>query len=106
MKDSPYLLSGGNEGVVVQWNVETLAKTFISRLGNSIERIALSEEEGLYYSLILGDNSFKVVRFDNNKPVLTVQNFKTHDLSSSVVADSCLVSANGGDLHWVNLLTS
>jgi NET1-associated nuclear protein 1 (U3 small nucleolar RNA-associated protein 17) len=69
---SPYLLSGGSEGVVVQWNIETQAKTFISRMGHSIDAISLSEEEGLYYSLILGDNSLKVVRFDNNKPVLSI----------------------------------
>ena len=65
--DSPYLLSGGEEAVIVQWHLETQSKTFISRLGAAITSIGLSSPSHSYYSVNLGDNSSKIVRFDNNK---------------------------------------
>lgn len=64
---SPYLLSGGEEAVIVQWHLETQSKTFISRLGAAITSIGLSSPSHSYYSVNLGDNSSKIVRFDNNK---------------------------------------
>jgi NET1-associated nuclear protein 1 (U3 small nucleolar RNA-associated protein 17) len=64
---SPYLLSGGEEAVVVQWHLETQAKNFISRLGNSILTISLSLPAMTYYSVQMADNTVKIVRFDNNK---------------------------------------
>jgi hypothetical protein len=69
------MLSTGNEAVVVQWHLEKQDKTFISRLGQAICSLSLSNGYGLssscYFATILADNSLKVVRFDNNKTVMT-----------------------------------
>jgi hypothetical protein len=63
------LLSGGNESVLVQWNLDKQDKTFISRLGSGkITNLSICEND--YYACIFSDNSFKVMRFDNNKAVI------------------------------------
>jgi WD40 repeat protein len=65
--DTPYLLSAGEEAVIVQWHLETQNKSFISRLGTAITNIGLSLPSQTYYSVSMSDNSVKVIRFDNNK---------------------------------------
>jgi hypothetical protein len=60
--------------VVVQWHLETHAKTFISRLGTaSILNLSFSKPSLTYYSVALGDNSVKIIRFDNNKVKVDLQ---------------------------------
>ena len=34
--NTPYLMSGGHESVLVQWHLEKQERTFVSRLGNAI----------------------------------------------------------------------
>jgi hypothetical protein len=34
--DAPFLISGGQEAVLVQWHLEKQDKTFVSRVGNAI----------------------------------------------------------------------
>jgi len=65
--NAPLLMSGGNEAVLVQWHLEKQEKTFVSRVGNAIVNFSLSHN---FYSMILADNTLKVVRTDNNKTVL------------------------------------
>jgi len=65
--NAPLLMSGGNEAVLVQLHLEKQEKTFVSRVGNAIVNFSLSHN---FYSMILADNTLKVVRTDNNKTVL------------------------------------
>lgn len=66
----------------MQWHLETQAKNFISRLGAPIYNLSLSE---VFYSVLLGDNSVKVVRFDNNKVKVHIKGaqFENEDIISS-----------------------
>ena len=59
--------------MLVQWHLETQSKTFISRVGNAIANLSLSSPRNVMYSLLLKDNSVKVVRFDNNKTLVDVR---------------------------------
>ncbi|KAL2313087.1 U3 snoRNP-associated protein Nan1 [Schizosaccharomyces pombe] len=56
-----YLLSGGQEGVLVLWQMETSHRQFLPRLGSSILSIATSHDSDSY-ALHLGDNSLVVIR--------------------------------------------
>jgi hypothetical protein len=69
------LLSAGKESVLVQWHLDRQEKSFVSRLGNGeITNVSLSEE--LFYSCSLSDNSFKVMRLENNKEIVYHQNMQ------------------------------
>lgn len=71
MPGSPYLISGGAESVLVQWHLQKQDKTFVSRIGDSVESISVSNS---FYGLILGDNCIRVIRNDNQKSVLSHRN--------------------------------
>ena len=72
-QNDQFLLSAGKESVLVQWNLEKQDKSFVSRLGaGEILSLSLSPQE--FYSVILSDNTFKVLRFENNKTVVDSQN--------------------------------
>lgn len=58
--------------MLVQWNLLTNEKSFVSRLGGG--PIASLSVSGDYYACIFGDNSIRVLRFDNNKPLIDHQN--------------------------------
>ena len=74
MPDTPFLLSAGEESVIVQWHLQTQSKTFISRIGQGpIRNMSLSLPDNTYYATTLDDNSVKVVRFDNNKTQINVK---------------------------------
>ena len=89
--ESDFLLSAGKESVLVQWNLEKQDKTFISRLGRG-EIITLGLSTSEYYSCLFSDNCFKVLRFDNNKAVISsnnlqfASNFSMHLRNSDQVA--------------------
>ena len=57
--------------MLVQWHLQKQAKTFVSRLGDRVASLAVS---GAYYGVILGDNSLRVIRNDNNKVVVSHKN--------------------------------
>lgn len=71
IQNTPLLMSGGHEAVLVQWHLEKQERGFVSRVGNAITNFSLSPT---YYAMTLADNSIKVVRVDNNKVVLSYQN--------------------------------
>jgi WD40 repeat protein len=58
--DGVYLLSGGQEGVLVLWQVATRTRQFLPHLGSDILSISLSQDQ-LFYSLALKDNSILIV---------------------------------------------
>lgn len=60
MADGAYLLSGGEESVVVIWQLDTGHKQFLPRLGGSIASITISPNNR-FYCLGLDDNSIRLV---------------------------------------------
>lgn len=79
--NTPFLISGGQEAVLVQWHLEKQDRTFVARVGQAIKTISLSST---YYALVLADNSLKVARFDNNKVSLDVSNLDLTGLLTQV----------------------
>lgn len=83
-------MSGGIESVVVQWNLDTQDKNFVSRLGNGeIQSIGIHDQ---FYSVIFGNNSFKIFRQENNKVVIESAGL---DLSSNSVDDVDQINSDG-----------
>ncbi|OBZ86761.1 WD repeat-containing protein 75 [Choanephora cucurbitarum] len=60
MADGSYLLSGGEEAVMVIWQLETGHKQFLPRLGGSIASIRISPNHR-FYCVGLDDNSIRLV---------------------------------------------
>ncbi|KAI8388924.1 WD40-repeat-containing domain protein [Radiomyces spectabilis] len=60
MGDGAYLMSGGEEAVLVLWQLETTHKQFLPRMGGAIQSISISPDHK-YYCLALGDNSIRLV---------------------------------------------
>ncbi|OAD67237.1 hypothetical protein PHYBLDRAFT_85784 [Phycomyces blakesleeanus NRRL 1555(-)] len=60
MGDGTYLMSGGEEAVLVIWQLETDLKQFLPRLGGSITSINISPNHK-YYSVGLADNSIRLI---------------------------------------------
>ena len=61
-----YLLSGGEEGVLVVWQLETEHKDFLPRLASDILSIAVSPDQTLY-ALVHKDNTIRIVSATNMK---------------------------------------
>jgi len=70
--DGAYMFTGGEEAVLVIWQMETKRKQFLPRLGSIIRHISLSPD-GSIYALALADNSLKFVDAISSKPTLTVR---------------------------------
>eukprot|EP00347_Sterkiella_histriomuscorum_P004204 403361349 len=104
LPNTPYLLSAGEEGVIVQWHLETQNKTFISRIGSSILNINLSHQNQQYYSLILENNSLRVVRFDNNKTLFDIRNVAFNETQQTEIYGNNLVTADKSDLLFYDLV--
>lgn len=79
--NTPYLISGGEEAVLVQWHLETQSKQFISRIGAPILNFSLSGPSQTYYGTLMADNSVKIVRFDNNKVKVHIQGIQLDRVS-------------------------
>ncbi|KAG1472336.1 hypothetical protein G6F56_001597 [Rhizopus delemar] len=60
MADGVYLMSGGEEAVLVIWQLETGHKQFLPRLGGSIDCITISPNNR-FYCVGLDDNSIRLV---------------------------------------------
>ncbi|RUS16393.1 WD40-repeat-containing domain protein [Endogone sp. FLAS-F59071] len=73
--DGVYLLSGGEEAVLVLWQLETGHKQFLPRLGSEIRSITVSPDQNLY---ALGhlDNSIRIVSALNLELRQSVQGLK------------------------------
>ena len=88
-------MSGGAETVLVQWHLEKQEKTFVSRLGGGIDTMTLSED---FYGLLLKDNTFRVVRMDNNKIALNQQNPSFNECDRLQAQSNLLMVPEGGQL--------
>jgi len=91
----PYLLSGGEEAVLVQWHLEKQDKSFVARVGHTIQAVSIART---YYGLTLGDNSVKVIRFDNNKAVVCKQGLDVSQICESKDSEVKMVSTDNGNL--------
>ncbi|KAG0740570.1 hypothetical protein G6F62_009074 [Rhizopus arrhizus] len=60
MVDGSYLMSGGEEAVLVIWQLETGHKQFLPRMGGSIDFITISPNNR-FYCVGLDDNSIRLV---------------------------------------------
>ena len=70
--DGAYLLSGGEEGVMVAWQMETGHKQFIPRLLSSIRSIVVSANN-LQYALMHADNAVRIVSAVSSRVSRSIQ---------------------------------
>lgn len=68
-----YVLSGGQEGVLVLWHAQTLNKTFLPRLGGAVSQVVLSGDS-LYSAVSLKDCSVKVIELNGFRLVSHIEN--------------------------------
>ncbi|OAQ26127.1 WD40 repeat-like protein [Linnemannia elongata AG-77] len=73
--DGNYLLSGGEESVLVIWQVSTGHKQFLPRLGSEIKHITISPDDALY-AMGHQDNSVNVIRAVDLKIKNSIQGLK------------------------------
>ena len=73
--DGSYLLSGGEESVLVVWQVDTLKRQFRPRIGAKIRRIASSNTDK-FISTVTSDNVMKVLNSSNLELAFISQNLK------------------------------
>ncbi|CAG8725295.1 1481_t:CDS:10, partial [Acaulospora morrowiae] len=91
--DGSHLLSGGEEAVLVIWQVETGYKTFLPRLGSEILFVSISPDQSLYAIGFL-DNSIKIYSAINSEIKQAIQGLKyarsnstTNPLSTGLVIE-------------------
>ncbi|CAG8503216.1 7091_t:CDS:10 [Acaulospora colombiana] len=80
--DGSYLLSGGEEAVLVIWQVETGYTTFLPRLGSEILFITISPDQTLY-AISFTDNSIKIYSAINLEIKQAIQGLKYAQLNST-----------------------
>ncbi|KAI7860103.1 WD40-repeat-containing domain protein [Circinella umbellata] len=88
MADGIYVLTGGDEAVLVFWQLETGFKQFLPRLGGEINSISVSPDHK-YYCVGLADNSIRLINSITQKVDQVIQGLqygnKTPPLSGLVV---------------------
>ncbi|KAF8951132.1 hypothetical protein BGZ52_000113, partial [Haplosporangium bisporale] len=73
--DGTYLLSGGEESVLVIWQLSTGHKQFLPRMGSEIKHITVSPDQSLY-AIGHEDNSVNVIRSVDLKIKTCIQGLK------------------------------
>ncbi|KAG0031342.1 hypothetical protein BGZ81_001370 [Podila clonocystis] len=73
--DGTYLLSGGEESVLVIWQLSTGHKQFLPRMGSEIKHITVSPDQSLY-AVGHEDNSVNVIRSVDLKIKTAIQGLK------------------------------
>ena len=66
--DNNFMLSGGEEGVVVIWHENSTEKSFLPRLGSGIAQVSVNSENNLYV-IRLTNGALKVFRTSDHKQV-------------------------------------
>lgn len=84
--DGAYMISGGEEGVLVIWQLASGSKQFLPRLGAHITALSMSGDQSLY-AVSLEDNSIQVISSANLIVKFTVQGVKydQHQTSSRLL---------------------
>ena len=70
--DGSYLLSGGDEAVLVIWQLETFNRTYLPRLGGPITHIARCPTDAARYALGQEDNAVRLVSLARMEVLLSV----------------------------------
>lgn len=78
------MLSGGQEGVLVLWQLGSDTKSFIPRLGSDLVGIAISPDQ-MYYGVTLKDNSIQVFSSMNKTLVSSLQGLKYHTRATELI---------------------
>ncbi|KAJ2595094.1 NET1-associated nuclear protein 1 [Coemansia sp. RSA 1722] len=81
--DGNLMLSGGDEGVLVLWQLGTDTKSFLPRLGSDIIGIAISPDQMLY-ALTLRDNTVRVFSALDRSLVSMLQGLKFAERGAAV----------------------
>ncbi|BFZ63996.1 NET1-associated nuclear protein 1 [Saitoella coloradoensis] len=94
--DETYLLSGGAEGVLVFWQLETGKKTFLPRLGAAIRGVGVGLTGGVY-AASLSDNSVKVISATDLRARVQITGIQasSSDLKAAIVVPSTVHPLNG-----------
>ncbi|KAK4451772.1 WD40-repeat-containing domain protein [Podospora aff. communis PSN243] len=74
--DGNYLISGGNEQVLVLWQVDTGKVNFLPHLSGCIENIVVSPQ-GSSYAIHLDDNSTMVISTEEMKPTTYISGIQS-----------------------------
>eukprot|EP01135_Chromosphaera_perkinsii_P010568 Nk52_evm6s2171 gene=Nk52_evmTU6s2171 len=91
-----YLLSGGEEGVLVTWQLASGQSNFLPRLGGPICNIWVSADDELF-GVALSNNTIKLVSSITNSVVTTIQGMrKPRMLKKPELLTGCSVNPNNG----------
>ncbi|KAJ1815059.1 NET1-associated nuclear protein 1, partial [Coemansia sp. RSA 2675] len=74
------MLSGGEEGVLVLWQLATDSRSFVPRLGSDVMGVAISPNQALY-AVTLRDNTVKVLAAATRSLVASLQGLTFADSS-------------------------
>ncbi|KAG2174669.1 hypothetical protein INT44_006933 [Umbelopsis vinacea] len=80
--DGVYLLSGGEEPVLVMWQLETGHKQFLPRVGGEIKSITISPNQSLY-ALSEADNSIRIINAVSQQIVRIIQGLQYAQVASN-----------------------
>ncbi|KAJ2443245.1 NET1-associated nuclear protein 1, partial [Coemansia sp. RSA 2424] len=76
------MLSGGEEGVLVLWQLVTGARSFVPRLGSDVMGVAISPDQA-HYAVTLRDNTVKVLAAATRTLVASLQGLTFADSNNS-----------------------
>jgi len=92
--DGSYLLSGGVEGVLVQWQLETMLQDFLPRLGGEICSIVNNPRDPSIHVVACDTNSLKVVNLATMSIESTMQG-----VSPNPIRNLQFITSQPSDLH-------
>jgi NET1-associated nuclear protein 1 (U3 small nucleolar RNA-associated protein 17) len=110
-----YMLSGGHEGVLVLWQLDTKHKDYLPRLGAEITGISISPDNSMY-ALGFVDNTIRIVSATNLANVQTIMGLKfatldhkAYPLNTGLVLDprkgNVVLNGVPGTLQFYNAKT-
>eukprot|EP00742_Colponemidia_sp_Colp-10_P006743 GILJ01007228.1.p1 GENE.GILJ01007228.1~~GILJ01007228.1.p1 ORF type:complete len:966 (+),score=178.71 GILJ01007228.1:103-3000(+) len=86
--DAAYLLSGGEEGVLVLWQIDTGHKQFLPRLGAPLNAIS-TNQDGSLFALSTSDNSCRLISSHTMREEKRVQGLTSaHTFNDKTTAPS------------------
>ncbi|KAI8872372.1 hypothetical protein GQ42DRAFT_119494, partial [Ramicandelaber brevisporus] len=82
MKDGTHLMSGGREGVLVMWQLDTNQKQFVPRMGAPIVNISINQDQS-HVAVGFADNTVRVLSSTNLTLRAAIQLVKPASAASS-----------------------
>ncbi|KAK9813012.1 hypothetical protein WJX72_007479 [[Myrmecia] bisecta] len=93
--DSAYMLSGGEEGVLVMWQLRTGSRTYLPRLGGPLIAIAPSEADPAKYLVCQADNTFRTVNMATRTVESTVNGLRSGPKRAVVPTTAVFIPGSG-----------